>query len=207
MKRVIASLIVAALAAGAGYVGWTRVHRPTGPERLVVALQPLGRVASSTISAAARAVHGYYGSRVVVLRTVPPPSAAYTRPRNRYKADKLLTFLNGPGYRSYDKVVGITELDISTSKGAISDWGVFGLGSMGGGSCVVSTFRLRRKGNHAKLLERVVKVVIHEVGHTLGLPHCPVPGCVMADARGKLDSVDRESAKLCPACARKVGLQ
>ena len=41
--------------------------------------------------------------------------------------------------------------------------------------------------------ERFSKVVIHELGHALGLSHCETPGCVMRDAEGKISTVDRSA--------------
>ena len=38
--------------------------------------------------------------------------------------------------------------------------------------------------SEALVRERLWKVAIHELGHTLGLPHCPNNGCLMQDAHG-----------------------
>jgi archaemetzincin len=205
------ALVIFALAATAAVCLWAfrpsgrrSVHAPAGS--LNVALQPLGKVSPGAVETSAAAVRSYYKAKVAILKEVPLPASAYTRPRNRYRAEKLLTFLNGPACRGYDKVIGLTERDISTTKGEVADWGVFGLGSLGGRVCVVSTFRLKPGASQNKALERLKKVVNHELGHTLGLPHCPVPGCMMADAKGTISIVDGETGKLCPACAREVGL-
>ena len=52
-----------------------------------------------------------------------------------------------------------------------------------------------------QLIERLQKVVIHEVGHNLGLPHCKVDSrCVMRDAAEKIQTIDEVDAALCEAC-------
>jgi len=130
------------------------------------------------------------------------PAAAYYPPRRRYRAERLLDALEAleaesPGAGR----LGLTSVDISTTKGAHRDWGIFGLGSLGGDSAVVSTHRLRRGArDDAHLRLRVVSVAVHEVGHMLGLPHCEEPACVMNDAHGSIRSVDEGPAGLGPAC-------
>jgi archaemetzincin len=135
---------------------------------------------------------------------------AYYAPRERYRAEKLLDWLESEfaGENSrYLKIVGLTESDISTTKGDIPDWGVFGLGSLGGKTCVISTRRLRPKEGQPRtiLVERLVKVINHEIGHTFGLEHCPTDRCLMQDALGTVRTVDREDGNFCPVCAAKLG--
>ena len=48
------------------------------------------------------------------------PAAAYYKSRNRYRASVVLTYLNT--YSGYDKIIGITTKDISTTKDEIYDW-------------------------------------------------------------------------------------
>jgi archaemetzincin len=55
-----------------------------------------------------------------------------------------------------------------------------GLGYRPGKSCVVSDFRLSCKNKN----EQCYKLVLHELGHTAGLPHCKVKTCLMRDAKG-----------------------
>ena len=52
-----------------------------------------------------------------------------------------LDFLTKTTPAPYDKVIGLTESDISTTKGEYDDWGIFGLGNLSGRACVVSDYR------------------------------------------------------------------
>ena len=96
----------------------------------------------------------------------------------------------------------MTSVDISTAKPPNGDWGIFGLGQMPGKSCVVSDFRLHKKGGITST-ERLGRVAIHEIGHTLGLDHCPTPKCTMSDAKGAMKTVDEETG-FCGLCRRRV---
>jgi archaemetzincin len=121
------------------------------------------------------------------------PSGAYYKPRNRYKADSLLSYFDEIA-KDGEVYIGLTSKDISTSKDNISDWGVMGLSYCPGNACVVSTFRLDK----AKLEEQFFKVAIHELGHTQGLGHCNNKTCLMRDAEGK--NCTDEEIGFCPNC-------
>ena len=101
------------------------------------------------------------------------------------------------------KIFGLTAVDISTTKDDVKDCGIFGLGTLDGATCVISTFRLgARKASAAKRIERLIKVVNHEIGHTFGLDHCPTPHCLMEDAKGTVDS---EDGGFCPSFRQRLG--
>jgi archaemetzincin len=71
----------------------------------------------------------------------------------------------------------------------------------------VSIFRLQAgKATVPVFQARLVKVVNHELGHTFGLEHCPVAGCFMQDAGGKIATVDGGSGMSCPACGARLPL-
>ncbi len=176
------------------------------PDRdTTIAVQPLGHVETGILSRIKRGISRLYNADVVILKEKELPPHAYYRPRRRYRADKLLRYLERITAGKYTKVVGITTRDISTTKGKFYDWGIFGLGSMGGKSCVVSTFRLRSgRGGRRKFTDRLVKVVNHELGHTFGLGHCPVKNCLMQDARGTIVTVDSETGEFCSRCGKEL---
>ena len=49
------------------------------------------------------------------------------------------------------------------------------------------------------LLERTVKTVLHELGHTCGLVHCADPTCAMALATG-VSQLDAKEPRYCQSC-------
>lgn len=131
------------------------------------------------------------------------PEKTYYAPRNRYRADKLIKFLK-ENYKT-EKIIGITDKDISTTLGEHQDWGIMGLAYCPGKSCVVSTFRtFRNAKSETHKNERLQKVVVHEFGHTLGLPHCKnSKTCVMRDANGKVATID-EVDDFCSKCKSEI---
>ena len=135
------------------------------------------------------------------------PAEAYYTPRNRYKANIIIDYLAPMKENRYRFVAGFTSKDISVRKGNFEDWGIFGLGTLNNGGCITSSFRLKKHASKQLLLERIEKVVLHEIGHNFGLEHCTSPySCNMKDAEGKISSVDRNTMDLCSNCRSKIKL-
>jgi predicted Zn-dependent protease len=52
--------------------------------------------------------------------------------------------------------------------------------------------------------DKLIKVSIHEIGHTLNIPHCNSNKCIMNDAKGKGSNVDKELLDMCNLCKSKI---
>lgn len=135
----------------------------------------------------------------------PLPRSAFYAPRRRYKADRLLEHLaalvSAEALPAGTRVLGLTTADISTRKPPHKDWGVFGLGSLGGTAAVVSSHRLRKQARDwAQVRWRVTNTAVHELGHVLGLDHCTESNCVMLDAQGGITNTDESSGVPGPQC-------
>ena len=170
-----------------------------GARAQVIFIQPLGpELPDADVALVTRALTDFYGFEVRVLPRTELPRAAWTAPRRRWRAEKLLDFLQHQ-VATGDRILGLTAADISTTKDNVQDWGVLGLGSLGGRACVISSFRVHKRVGKLQARVRLAKVAVHEIGHTLGLEHCPHVGCLMEDARGKVATTDRE-VDLCTAC-------
>jgi archaemetzincin len=61
----------------------------------------------------------------------------------------------------------------------------------------------RDEGYRTILLRRCCKVVIHEIGHLFGLPHCLFYSCSM-NGSNHIQESDARPMHLCPECLRKL---
>ena len=168
---------------------------------VTVLLQPVGPVDASLLRHVARRVSEALPvpARVTVnITPVEPPLEAMDWGRLQYRAWQLNEVLHDL-YREFTgagvKVVGVVEGD-----GYVEGLNfVFGLASPELGVATVYTARLRGP----PFRERLVKEVLHELGHLLGLGHCPNPRCVMSFSNS-VEEVDRKEAWFCEECTLKL---
>lgn len=162
-------------------------------QTVVIKVVPLGKTTPQFISETFAAMKLVLPD-AILLSKEEMPAAAWYAPRKRYRADTLIHWLSSRA-KENETFVGITMNDISTTKGDVFDYGVMGLGFCPGNACVASSFRLKKKTDF-------IKVVVHELGHTTGLPHCPDKTCYMRDAEGG-DHSDKEKG-FCESCKKHL---
>ena len=181
--------------------------RPSHDLPARIGLLRLGEFDDQYFAQAKKEIELFYNAEVVDLGEKALPELAYYAPRNRYRADKLIDWLRETRPGSVDFIMGLTASDISHTKGDIKDYGIMGLAYRPGRSGVVSTFRVG-KGAKAKaqVADRYSKLVLHELGHNFGLPHCPnAKHCLMRDACGTVKTLDSETKNVCENCKRRLG--
>jgi archaemetzincin len=159
----------------------------------IIVLQPLGKFQSDAANEVLEKIKEL-NPNVALRKPIEFPSGSYYKPRNRFRADSIIKYLKTKIGKD-SVIVGLTNKDISTTKGNHQDWGVMGLGYHPGSACVVSDFRLSNKNKK----EQFYKVVLHELGHTEGLPHCKTKSCLMRDAEGG-NPIDQEKS-FCKKCS------
>lgn len=168
-----------------------------------IAIQPFKDARPEDIQAVSAALSERFNVSIELLPERPLPESAYYTARRRHRADALLNYLDAVS--THTRVVGLAAGDISTRKGMVRDWGIFGLGTIGGRTCVLSGFRLQReKVGRARYLERLQRVALHELGHTFGLHHCTTAGCLMQDMAGKVATIDASDGRFCERCTKAL---
>ncbi len=168
-------------------------------EAITIEIQPFEDLPDSYLTYVEMELKKIY-DRVEVKPRIELPKKAFNK-RLRYRADTIIEYLSQITINHHLKM-GLTSKDISCTNGKYPDWGVMGLGYCPGKSCVASSFRLDK----TKVKEQLFKVAIHELGHTQGLPHCPVKTCFMRDAKGKNNTdEEKEFCVKCKAVLVKAG--
>lgn len=156
-----------------------------------------------------------YGFKVSILAPIEIPQSSFINQKSpRYRADKLIKILKENIPDSLNYIMALTTKDISTTKrdkygniqspaSKYEDWGIFGLAYCPGKSSIVSSYRYQNT-QAQKFLERLRKICTHELGHNLGLNHCPDKNCVMTDAAETINTIDNVKLELCPECLSKI---
>lgn len=181
----------------------------------VVGVLPFSGFESKYTDSVASIITRQYGFEVIVLETQELPKSCFINVKSpRYRADLLLKYLRKIKPDTIDVMLGLTHKDISITKkdkwgkvkkpaSKYEDWGIFGLGYRPGDAAMVSIFRLVKPG---LTNERLQKVVIHEIGHNLGLKHCTQnKNCVMDDAAESIRTIDAAGFNLCGHCQAIIG--
>jgi len=129
---------------------------------------------------------------------------AFSPERQQYAADVLLRGLLDPVPHEGLRRIGIVSEDLFLSVFTH----VFGNAQFNGQVAVASTYRLTPSYSDQPpdpqcLRLRLLKEVMHELGHTLGLVHCKVPWCVMSPSLDP-DHVDLKDPAFCAICADRI---
>ncbi len=167
----------------------------------IIYIQPLGDVNTEYINYLKTSIKEFYGYDCVIKPKLNLTNDILAGSRTRYEASKILKKFN-----SNQNTLIITEKDIAYRKSnKFPEWGIFGLGLRPGKTCVISTFRLKKNVSTQKMLVRLKKVALHEIGHNLGLKHCSNnKECMMNDADGTILQVDREKIWFCKKCWKLI---
>ncbi|WP_445722608.1 matrixin family metalloprotease [Flavobacterium sp.] len=181
----------------------------------IVGIQAYKGFPKAKTDSLAKTIASFYTIKTIILPEIDLPKSAFIQVKSaRYRADSIINIQKKQKKDTIDYILGLTHKDISTTKKDKSgktkepsykyeDWGIMGLAYCPGNSCIISSFRLQHKDEDLYFL-RIKKVTIHELGHNLGLPHCPNKKCVMTDAVESIATIDNASLALCSLCKQKI---
>lgn len=189
---------------------------PEAPEAAWRAVKPgsqatyyvraMGPVSEKHTHFACDVIEEVFRLRCKVMPALPLPVHAYDVDRNQHDADQLIDGLFRGIPDNALGMMGLTNVDLfERGSGRF----VFGLASVVDRVGVVSLARYRGRwwdnpANPVRFHELLYKVVVHEVGHTLGMQeHCPDSRCAMREDRTLEDLVESPT-RLCHRCRKKA---
>ena len=151
------------------------------------------------------AVTTEYNCIVVIKEAHTDISEFFDPGRRQYNGDKLLREVDTLQVQGSAKVIGLFHVDLFIP---ILTY-IFGQAQLGGCTAIASLYRLsnERYGMMADdelLLNRFIKEVIHELGHTFGLIHCHTASCVMRSST-YVEDIDLKNSHLCSKCRTEIG--
>lgn len=127
-------------------------------------------------------------------------SEFYDPTRRQYNGFKLLQEVDKIYSSDSGKTLGLFSVDLFIP---ILTY-IFGQAFLNGRTGIASLYRLSNErygmnNNDKYILERFIKEVIHELGHTFGLIHCHIPTCVMRSST-YVEDIDQKDSIICHKC-------
>lgn len=112
--------------------------------------------------------------QVKIGSRLPLPNTSFNPSRGQYQGSTILALLRQQDYPEAERVAGLVTADCYAQ----------GLNFIFGRKAFVALPRLKpafygESQDKNLFRERVRNEVVHELGHTWGLEHCPNPECVM----------------------------
>jgi len=171
------------------------------PHSPFLGLVPLGPVDLKILRDLRPVIADFFSLPVLILPVKPLPPRSYHLVRDQYYSTQLLEYLlAGEGQDEPFRVLGITAVDLYIPIFTF----VFGEAQLDGKAAIISTFRPGESASNLRpprplFLERLIKLSVHELGHTFGLGHCRQPGCLMHFA-ANLEKLDQTHLEFCEYC-------
>jgi len=175
-----------------------------------IGILPVGRVDLNVLAEVQRGLAKTFPDTacVVVKKILPVPKSAFDKKRNQYSSTAILNEIRVYASQNemFHRVLGVVDVDIFVAELNY----VFGEAYSPGKAALISLWRLKPQfyGENAGsdvFLLRALKESIHEVGHTLGLRHCPRSLCVMHFSNSIFDT-DKKQSLLCDQCYLQAAL-
>lgn len=169
--------------------------------RPFLGLVALGPIDPEILRHLRTAITKMLGLPVRVLRPKNPlPPHTYHVVRDQYHSTQLLEYLLAENNTGSFRILGVTAADLYIPIFTF----VFGEAQLDGKAAIISMFRPRGDADgllppRPVLLRRLIKLSLHELGHTFGLGHCRQPGCLMGFS-ANLEKLDQRSLALCEYC-------
>jgi archaemetzincin len=168
--------------------------------RGVIGLVALGPVDPEIVRRLRTAVSKILAVPVRVLRPLELPEKTFHIVRGQYHSTQILEYLLEQPETGVCRILGVTSGDLYIPILTF----VFGEAQLNGKAAVISLFRPRGDADathpsRSVVLNRLIKLSIHELGHTYGLGHCREEGCLMGFS-ANLAKLDQKNLVFCNYC-------
>lgn len=152
----------------------------------------------------AGAVRNEFGIETIITEGHLDISDYFDPSRSQYKGNELLQAVESFYSGSNKKIIGIFNVDLFIPILTF----IYGQAYLGGSTAIASSHRLSNaryglKEDPVVFRERLIKEVIHELGHTFGLIHCYMPSCVMRSST-YVEDIDQKSHHICNKCRATI---
>ncbi|MDR3556749.1 MAG: hypothetical protein P4L55_18510 [Syntrophobacteraceae bacterium] len=176
------------------------MKKPKEPRSASIGLIDMGHTPDMVMRIVAANLQTMFEVQADILVPMAIPEDALQLHRGQYDAGLVLKHLSGLSFPHHPRILAITDVDLCSPVLTY----VFGEAQMGAKSAIVSDFRLKHNADGAPApsavyYERIVKVALHEIAHTLSLYHCDTPGCLM-QMSPRIDDLDKLSIHFCDRC-------
>jgi archaemetzincin len=171
---------------------------------MLICLLPVAGVADGDLDAIEAFVAAYFACETRRLPPLETPAGAWDAKREQHDATALMRAalpLLPPGAT---RLLVVTGHDIYIPMLTF----IFGQAQVNGPAAILSLARLRQEfhglpADRELYVERVLKEVLHELGHTFGLVHCANRACTMSLSIN-VTNIDVKRGELCDACADEL---
>ena len=166
-----------------------------------IGVVPFGEVPESASQDIITHIHSCLDLPAVVLPPAHCPPEAYDERRKQYNAATIIKAMESMPFPDHDKIIGVLNIDLFIPIFTH----VLGEAQEGGKFALASMYRLRRgkagsQPTMEKILERLAKVALHEIGHLFNAGHCMDPKCLMHFSGG-LKDIDSITLHFCTYCS------
>jgi archaemetzincin len=139
---------------------------------------------------------------LVIEEKLPLREEVFDKKRKQHRSNAILSEIQGYAAKKTDlnRVLGVVDADIFVPELNF----VFGEAVCPGKAALISLWRLKPEfygdaPNMELFSARALKEAVHELGHTLGLRHCPRSSCVMHFSNSIFDT-DKKQSLFCDHC-------
>ncbi|MHC1724482.1 MAG: hypothetical protein AB9866_00395 [Syntrophobacteraceae bacterium] len=160
----------------------------------------MGQVSDTALRVVAANIQAVLEVPVEMLAPMTIPEETLQPHRGQYDAGLILQLLARLPFPHHLCILTITNVDLCNPMLTY----VFGEAELGRKFAIASNFRLKDSGDGTPApdglyYERLAKVALHEVAHTLSLYHCESPKCLMQIIR-KVRDLDERDIYFCERC-------